>query len=50
MNDSVSPRTASWHLGPDGGWERQVTGPDGEPTDDLQAVLVDRHRRRPSRS
>jgi polyphosphate kinase len=50
MNESVSPRTASWHLGPDGGWERQVTDPDGEPTRDLQAVLVDRHRRRPSRS
>ncbi len=50
MNDSMSSGTASWHLLPDGTWRRQVADEDGQPTVDLQSVLVDRHRRRPPSS
>jgi len=42
MDDSIS----SWHLLPDGTWERHANGPDG-PLADLQAVLITRQRRRP---
>lgn len=46
---SMDPTTASWHLGPDGTWERRHRGPDGEPLRDLQELLISRQRRRPSR-
>ncbi len=39
--------TSSWHLLPDGEWERHTTAPDGTPLVDLQSVLVARQRRRP---
>ncbi len=38
--------TSSWHLLPDGEWERHTTGPNS-PLADLQAVLIARQRRRP---
>jgi polyphosphate kinase len=38
--------TASWHLHPDGEWERVAHGPDGEPLLDLQAYLIAMHQRR----
>ena len=40
------PGTASWHLQPDGEWQRVAYGPDGEPLLDLQAYLIARHQRR----
>ncbi len=40
---SVSPDTTSWHLGPDGHWQRHVG------SSDLQSVLIDRARARRSR-
>ena len=36
--------TASWHLQPDGEWERVDHSPDGEPLVDLQALLIQRKR------
>ncbi|CAL8970164.1 Polyphosphate kinase [Cellulomonas sp. T2.31MG-18] len=42
MGDGIS----SWHLLPDGAWERHSTGPEG-PLADVQAVLIARQRRRP---
>ncbi|WP_402462750.1 RNA degradosome polyphosphate kinase [Isoptericola aurantiacus] len=47
VDASMSPDTATWILQPDGTWERHDVTADGEPAADLQAVLVDRHRRRP---
>lgn len=38
--------TSSWHLGPDGDWERFTTDGRG-PLADLQTVLISRQRRRP---
>ncbi|WP_250445902.1 RNA degradosome polyphosphate kinase [Actinotalea sp. C106] len=43
---SMSPETASWHLGPDATWERHSHGEDGTPLQDLQAMLIKRQRRR----
>ena len=45
---SMDPGTASWHLGPDGDWERHHLSEDGEPLRDLQEVLISRQRRRPT--
>ena len=39
--------TSTWHLQPDGEWERHTTGLRGEPLADLQSVLISRQRRRP---
>ncbi|PZR51765.1 RNA degradosome polyphosphate kinase [Xylanimonas oleitrophica] len=47
MDRSMADTTASWHLLPDGTWERHAKAEDGSPLDDLQDVLVRRHRRRP---
>jgi len=47
VDASMSPETAAWHLQDDGTWQRHDLAPGGEPAADLQAVLVDRHRRRP---
>jgi polyphosphate kinase len=38
--------TASWHLHPDGEWERVAFGPDGHPLLDVQAYLIGVHQRR----
>ena len=46
VDESVADATSSWHLLPDGSWERHHIGPDG-PLVDLQTVLVQRQRRRP---
>lgn len=46
VDESVADATSSWHLLPDGSWERHHVGPDG-PLVDLQSVLVQRQRRRP---
>ncbi|KGM11798.1 RNA degradosome polyphosphate kinase [Cellulomonas bogoriensis] len=46
---SMAPSTTSWHLGADATWTRHHLGEDGEPLDDLQALLVERQRRRPGR-
>ncbi|KQV75295.1 polyphosphate kinase [Aeromicrobium sp. Root344] len=40
---SVDPETTSWHLGPDGQWDRHVG------SSDLQSVLIDRAKARRSR-
>jgi polyphosphate kinase len=45
LDESMSDATSSWHLGPDGAWERHAQGPDG-PLRDLQSVLIYRQRRR----
>lgn len=46
IDTSMSDTTASWHLRPDGHWDRHATGPDGEPLHDMQALLIERQRRR----
>ncbi|WP_083460021.1 RNA degradosome polyphosphate kinase [Jiangella muralis] len=45
---AFDPQTASWHLRPDGTWDRVHTGPDGEPLSDMQQVLIERKQRRRS--
>ncbi len=45
---AFDPGTASWHLRPDGTWDRVYTGPDGEPLTDMQQVLIERKQRRRS--
>ncbi|WP_199700803.1 RNA degradosome polyphosphate kinase [Jiangella rhizosphaerae] len=45
---AFDPGTASWHLRPDGTWDRVNTGPDGEPLADMQRVLIERKQRRRS--
>ncbi len=42
FEESVS----SWHLGADGQWTRVTRSPDGEPLLDLQAMLVERTKKR----
>ncbi|WP_456845553.1 RNA degradosome polyphosphate kinase [Cellulomonas sp. P5_C6] len=46
FDESMDDGTSSWHLEPDGSWVRHHLGPDG-PLADLQAVLINRQRRRP---
>lgn len=45
---AFDPGTASWHLRPDGTWDRVHLGPDGEPLADMQQVLIERKQRRRS--
>ncbi|MBB5787940.1 RNA degradosome polyphosphate kinase [Jiangella mangrovi] len=45
---AFDPGTASWHLRPDGTWDRVHFGPDGEPLADMQQVLIERKQRRRS--
>nr|WP_238992915.1 RNA degradosome polyphosphate kinase [Jiangella aurantiaca] len=45
---AFDPGISSWHLRPDGTWERVHTGPDGEPLADMQQVLIERKQRRRS--
>lgn len=42
---SMDAGTASWHLQPDGSWERHAVGPHG-PLTDIQSTLITRQRRR----
>ncbi len=44
---AMDDTTSTWHLQPDGEWERHTTGPKGEMLADLQSVLISRQRRRP---
>jgi polyphosphate kinase len=43
---SMADTTSSWHLGPDGRWERRHRDPEGKPLTDLQETLMARARRR----
>lgn len=45
---AMDDATATWHLGPDDAWRRHHRGPDGEPLQDLQELLIARRRRRPA--
>ncbi|MEN5075254.1 RNA degradosome polyphosphate kinase [Isoptericola cucumis] len=49
VDRSMSDETSTWHLGPDAQWTRHNVDADGNPLVDLQASLVERHRRRPER-
>ncbi len=46
LDFSMNDGTATWHLHPDGTWQRHSTNDAGEPLVDLQASLVARHHRR----
>jgi polyphosphate kinase len=46
LDVSMAPTTSSWHLGPDGVYERHHRDGDGEPLTDLQEMLMARVRRR----
>jgi polyphosphate kinase len=46
MDLAFSPLTASWHLGPDGRWERHHLADDGRPLRDLQEHLIRVKQRR----
>ncbi|NKX93986.1 RNA degradosome polyphosphate kinase [Sanguibacter hominis ATCC BAA-789] len=46
LDASMDDSTASWVLDAAGTWEHRHTGPDGEPLQDIQAVLIQRQRRR----
>ena len=49
MDLSMDDRTASWHLRPEGTWQRHHLDADGTPLRDLQEFLIARQRRRPVR-
>jgi len=49
VDGSVADTTSSWHLRPDGSWERHAHAEDGTPLVDLQSALITRQRRRPGR-
>lgn len=46
LDESMADNIASWHLLPDGRWERPPLGSDGNGLRDLQAILIQRQRRR----
>ncbi len=46
LEAGMSDSTASWHLGPDGGWTRHATDTDGQPLRNVQEMLIDARRRR----
>ncbi|MGK5732502.1 RNA degradosome polyphosphate kinase [Streptomyces sp. URMC 124] len=46
LETGMSDSTASWHLGPDGGWTRHATDADGQPLRNVQEMLIDARRRR----
>ena len=46
MDTSMSDSTSSWHLRPDATWERHSTDSQGNSLRDMQAVLIQRQRRR----
>jgi polyphosphate kinase len=48
LETSMDPATASWHLQPDGEWERHHVDDEGRPLADLQAVLIAAHGGRSS--
>ncbi len=43
---AFDPGTSSWHLGPDGEWQRVDRAPDGTPLVDVQSTLIARQSRR----
>ncbi|GEA83760.1 MAG: RNA degradosome polyphosphate kinase [Cellulomonas sp.] len=47
IDESVAPTTSSWHLEPDGSWQRHSRAQDGTPLLDQQSALITRQRRRP---
>ncbi len=46
LETGMSDSTASWHLGPDGEWNRHSTDPDGQQLPNVQELLIDARRRR----
>jgi len=46
IDASISPDTASWHLGPDGDWTRHAHAADGTPLKDLQDDIIRSRARR----
>ncbi|HLT85663.1 MAG TPA: RNA degradosome polyphosphate kinase [Phototrophicaceae bacterium] len=46
LDRAVAPTTSTWHLLPDGTWQRHQFGEDGRPLEDLQELLIARARRR----
>jgi polyphosphate kinase len=48
LETSMDPGTASWHLMPDGRWERHHLAEDGTPLADLQSGLIAAHGGRSS--
>ena len=46
VTHSASEAVSSWHLEADGTWTRYVTGPDGEPLEDIQTTLMAQARSR----
>ncbi|HLV05048.1 MAG TPA: RNA degradosome polyphosphate kinase [Actinomycetaceae bacterium] len=46
LDRAVAPTTSSWHLLPDGTWQRHQFDEDGRPLDDLHELLIARARRR----
>ena len=46
LETGMSDSTASWHLGPDGGWTRHASDADGAPLRNVQEMLIDARRRR----
>ncbi|MEV0844958.1 RNA degradosome polyphosphate kinase [Streptomyces sp. NPDC049954] len=46
LETGMSDTTASWHLGPDGEWNRHATDQDGQPLPNVQELLIDARRRR----
>ncbi|MFF4701299.1 RNA degradosome polyphosphate kinase [Streptomyces chattanoogensis] len=46
LETGSSDSTSSWHLGPDGEWNRQAVDADGAPLRNVQEMLIDARRRR----
>jgi len=46
LEESMSPRTSSWWLGPDDKWTRHSVDAEGHPLEDLQATLIKRQNRK----
>ncbi|MCH6161083.1 RNA degradosome polyphosphate kinase [Streptomyces marispadix] len=46
LETGMADDTASWHLGPDGGWTRHAHDADGQPLRNIQESLIEGRRRR----
>lgn len=46
LETGMADTTSSWHLGPDGNWNRHATDADGQPLRHVQEMLIDARRRR----
>ena len=46
LEQEMSPAITSWHLEPDGTWQRHTENADGERLDDIQELLIARARSR----